>query len=58
MAIISSDLQTSSTSFIQNINSIVNMTTYDALTQTKKYKLDACKSNVADVTTVIQNSVL
>ena len=31
MAIISSDLQTSSTSFIQNINSSVNTTTYDAL---------------------------
>ena len=58
MAITSSDLQTSSTSFIQNINSSVNTTTYDALTQTKKYELDACKSNVADVTTVIQSSVL
>ena len=58
MVITISDLQTSSTSFIQNINSSVNTTTYDSLIQTKKYKLDASKSNTADVTTVIQSSVL
>ena len=58
MVITTSDLQTSSTSFIQNINSSINTTTYDSLTQTKKYKLDVSKSNTADVTTVIQSSVL
>ena len=58
MVITTSDLQTSSTSFIQNINSSINTTTYDSLIQTKKYKLDASKSNTADVTTVIQSSVL
>ena len=58
MVITTSDLQTSSTSFIQNINSSINTTTHDAFTQTKKYKLDASRSNTADVTTVIQSSVL
>ena len=58
MVITTSDLQTASTSFIQNINSSINTTTYDSLIQTKKYKLDASKSNTADITTVIQSSVL
>ena len=53
MVITTSDLQTASTSFIQHINSSINTTTYDSLIQTKKYKLDASKSNSADVTTVI-----
>ena len=39
MVITTSDLQTASTSFIQNINSSINTTTYDSLIQTKKYKL-------------------
>ena len=34
--------ETTSTSFIQNINSSINTTTYDSLIQTKKYKLDVC----------------
>ena len=58
MVITTSDLQTASTSFIQNINSSINTRTYDSLIQTKKYKLDASKSNTADITTVIQSSVL